>query len=188
MAIDEALRSELLRRREVDQGRDQWLRDAVGPDGYRGELTADRVRQWRRIDEDNTAFLRQVLTERGWPGRSLVGEDGAHAAWLLAVHAVVDRDLARRCLQMLGEAVRAGEAAAQDWACLLDRVLLADGRAQLFGTQLASNDGQYHPERLHAEDSVDVLRSLVGLDPMNTYLAEMTNEHPPVQITARAPG
>ncbi len=150
VTLDESLRLELLRRREADQSRDRRLREAVGPDGYHGELSAERAGEWRHIDEDNAAWLRQLVTERGWPGRLLGGEDGAHAAWLLAMHAFADPLLQRECLQLLGEAVRVGEAAEQDWASLLDRVLLADGRPQVFGTQLATEEGHYRPERLHA--------------------------------------
>ena len=35
-------------------------------------------------DGANLPWLRQVITGVGWPGKSLVGEDGAQAAWLLA--------------------------------------------------------------------------------------------------------
>jgi hypothetical protein len=46
--------------------------------------------QWQRVDQDNTRWLADVVSARGWPGWKLVGEDGAAAAWLLAQHA--DRD------------------------------------------------------------------------------------------------
>jgi hypothetical protein len=38
----------------------------------------------QRIDEDNTRWLADVVSARGWPGRTLASEDGAAAAWLLA--------------------------------------------------------------------------------------------------------
>ncbi len=101
-----------------------------------------------------------------------VREDGAHAAWLLlAMHSLVDPQWQRECLRLLGEAVQAGEAAEQDWAMLLDRVLLTEGRAQVFGTQLTIEHRTYRPERLYAADSVGVLRSRVGLASMRAYLA-----------------
>jgi hypothetical protein len=34
----------------------------------------------------HTARLRAIVSQYGWPGRSLVGEDGADAAWLLLQH------------------------------------------------------------------------------------------------------
>jgi|HubBroStandDraft_3_1064219.scaffolds.fasta_scaffold71532_2 hypothetical protein len=46
---------------------------------------------------------------RGWPGRTLVGEDGAQAAWLLAQHADHNPDLQRAFLDALRDAVARGE-------------------------------------------------------------------------------
>jgi hypothetical protein len=40
----------------------------------------------------------------------LVGEDGAHAAWLLAQHADRDPAFQRRCLDLLTQAVAGREA------------------------------------------------------------------------------
>ncbi len=37
--VDESLRFELMRRRDVDLTRDRWLRDAVADDGHTGELS-----------------------------------------------------------------------------------------------------------------------------------------------------
>jgi hypothetical protein len=58
--------------------------------------------QWERIDEDSTRWLADVVSARGWPGRTMAGEDGAAAAWLLAQHA--DHDPARQ--QTVLEALR----------------------------------------------------------------------------------
>jgi hypothetical protein len=53
------------------------------------------------VDADNLAWLKEVVAEVGWPGQSMVGEDGAHAAWLLAQHADQDPAFQRRCLELL---------------------------------------------------------------------------------------
>lgn len=37
-----------------------------------------------KVDEGNLPRLRAIVEEHGWPGRSLVGEDGADAAWLVS--------------------------------------------------------------------------------------------------------
>jgi hypothetical protein len=46
--------------------------------------------QWPRIGEAHrrhTERMREIVANHGWPGRSLVDEDGAHAAWTLVQHA-----------------------------------------------------------------------------------------------------
>jgi hypothetical protein len=75
------------------------------------------------MDDDNTAWLRTAIDEYGWPGRTLVGAEGAHAAWLIAQHADRSPAFQRRCLKLLENAVAAGEAEAADLAYLTDRVL-----------------------------------------------------------------
>src|SRR5580704_3400756 len=83
--VDEDLRRELLRRRDEDQR----VRPLVSPPkGQHVIRLPDEVaEEWQRVDGDNTRWLADLLAARGWPGRTLAGEDGAHAAWLIAQHA-----------------------------------------------------------------------------------------------------
>jgi hypothetical protein len=69
--MNEELRAELLRRVAADQD----ARHALD------------LKAMAAADGENLPWLRQVITGVGWPGKSLVGEDGAQAAWLLAQHA-----------------------------------------------------------------------------------------------------
>ncbi|HEY5788674.1 MAG TPA: DUF6624 domain-containing protein [Microlunatus sp.] len=125
-------------------------------------------------DANNTRWLKQLLRERGWPGRSLVGDAGAHAGWLLAQHADADPAFQEACLEQIAVAVAAGEAASADLAYLDDRVRVARGGPQRYGTQCERNeDGQWRPLPLDEPDDVDQLRSEAGLEPLATYLARM---------------
>lgn len=153
------LREELLRRRDADLA----ARSAVA----RGE--ADALRRTMRIDDENSAWLRELLAHSGWPGRSAVGDEGAHAAWLLAQHADRDPSLQKRCLAMLEQAVAAGEASPRDLAFLTDRVLLASGETQIYGTQMTARDGRLTACRLRDPETVDQRRASVGLESLETY-------------------
>ena len=105
------LRAELLRRVAADQE-------------ARGVMDREAV---AAADGENLPWLRQVITDFGWPGKSLVGEDGADAAWLLAQHADSDPAFQRQCLDLLTAAVLHGEATITQQAYLTDRVLLHEG-------------------------------------------------------------
>ncbi|MEO5816480.1 MAG: DUF6624 domain-containing protein [Gemmatimonadaceae bacterium] len=106
----------------------------------------------------------------GWPGRRLVGDTGSHGAWLLLLHADSDVALQRTALVHLERAVRAGDASGQDLAYLTDRVRLADGRLQVYGTQLQyENRGCASPRPSENEAGLDARRALVGLEPISAY-------------------
>jgi hypothetical protein len=165
--MDDALRAELLRR----MGKDQAARKV---------LDVDAVRE---ADAENLPWLRALVAERGWPGRSAVGVDGAHAMWLLVQHATADVPFMRTCLGLLAAAVSAGEASPADQAYLTDRVLLHEGSQQVYGTQLTRRAGALAPENLGDPDGVDDRRASVGLSPLSEYLARFTES-----AAARMPG
>jgi hypothetical protein len=91
-----------------------------------------------QVDEANTARLTELTAHHGWPGRTLVGDDGAHAAWLLAQHTDPKSQLA--FLDLLRAAVTAGEASATDLAYLEDQVRMDAGQPQQYGTKFIQDE------------------------------------------------
>jgi hypothetical protein len=72
-------------------------------------------------------------------------------------------------------AVEAGDADPADLAYLIDRVLVAKGLPQVYGTQIgAGTDGELAP-RTPIEDAanVDARRAAVGLGTLEEYYAEL---------------
>ena len=124
----------------------------------------------RETDRENLAWMREVVRRHGWPGKSLVGTDGANAAWLLVQHADHDRPFQKRCLVLLEEAVKKGEAAGEQLAYLTDRVRVGENKKQVYGTQLRLVDGKYRPQPIEDEANVDKRRKAVGLPPLAVYL------------------
>lgn len=88
------------------------------------------------VDRQNTARLKSLLRRCGWPRRSVHGAAAVDDAWLLAQHADRDRPFQQVALARLRDRVAQGEAPADHLAYLTDRVALAEGRPQLYGTQL----------------------------------------------------
>ena len=83
-----------------------------------------------------TQGLVDILDTYGWPGKSLAGEDGAEAAWTLALHTMHDPDVLRRCLALLEDAAVAGEAEPWQVAFLVDRVALVERNIQVYTTTI----------------------------------------------------
>ena len=156
----EELRAELLRRRDLDQAARSAF--AGAPEDKAGIIA---------MDDANTAWLRKVVDRVGWPGRMLVGADGAHAAWLIAQHADRHPEFQRRCLKLLERAVACGEASRADLAHLTDRVLLARGEPQLYGTQVSARAEGFVAARLRDPERVDARRAAMGLAPIADHLA-----------------
>lgn len=82
----------------------------------------------------------EILDTYGWPGKSLAGEDGAEAAWTLALHTMPDPDVLRRCLTLLRDAAAAGEAEPWQVAYLVDRVSLVERNVQVYGTTICRQE------------------------------------------------
>lgn len=128
------------------------------------------------IDRQTTARMKELVAALGWPGRTLVGENGAHAAWLLVQHA--DRDLAfqRHCLALMGPLIATGEVSAIDHAYLYDRVAVAESRPQRFGTQFGPDR---EPRPIEDSQDVDARREALGLCSMAEYREEMLKMYGP---------
>jgi Family of unknown function (DUF6624) len=169
--VDEELRRELLARRDEDQR----IRTLVSPPpGQHTVRLPDEVAaQWQRIDQDNTRWLGEVLTARGWPLRTLAGEDGAAAAWLLAQHADHDPVRQRAFLDALRDAVDQGEASPAHLAYLEDRVRVTAGQPQLYGTQFTVTDGGFGRCPVEDPQRLDQRRAEAGLEPFADYQARM---------------
>jgi hypothetical protein len=184
-AMNDTLRLELLQMQQADLNlRAELARDGSLFDGY-----AERLAELHRR---HNARLQRILAEFGWPGRSLVGDDGAAAAWLLLQHAILEPNLMRSALPLLQEAVEAGEAEPKHLALLVDRIRTLEGRPQLYGT---SHDwdanGELSPLPIEEPELVEARRRTVGLEPLaeNTrrlrLQAAAEGEKPPVDLEQR---
>jgi hypothetical protein len=144
---DEALRATLIKMAKEDQA--EVARAMRAPLGPQEQGAPQR-----------TALLKQIVAAYGWPGISLVGDDGAAAAWIIAQHSDFDPAFQRQCLALMERAYEAREVAGAHLAYLTDRVLTAQNRPQRYGTQGAP--------RFSAEEKaqVEARRRSVGLPSM----------------------
>ena len=128
------------------------------------------MQQAGQVDAKNTARMKEIIAAHGWPGVKLVGSDGASAAWLLVQHADADREFQKQCLERMKKAVEQGDASGRELAYLTDRVLLAEGKKQVYGTQFMTGpDGQTTMRPCEDEANLDQRRASVGLEPIAEY-------------------
>lgn len=160
--INFALRQELL-----DLGKeDQQVRAR-----YSGaETPPDVIAAMDRVDLKTRTRLREIIKQTGWPLISTVGFDGANAAWLIAQHA--DRDLAfqKQTLRLMRAAARRGEAAKEHLAFLIDRVRVAEGKLQIYGSQNYYKDGHLVMQPVVDERNLNRRRKRMGLPSVDVSL------------------
>ena len=157
-----ALRRELLAMMKEDQvARFAAMRDQGNP---------ALVEAMEAVDRRTTARMKKIIAEHGFPGKTLVGEDGSHAAWVLVQHA--DKDLAfqKLCLAKMEPLVASGEVTAANHGYLLDRIAVAEQRPQRYGTQFTS---QGEPSPIEDPANVDARRRAIGLGTMAEYKVQL---------------
>jgi len=176
-----ALRQELLEMEKKDQaariamltemGRQGQtpLGEKPGPKAPASKAVVDASRALEELDRKHRVRLREIIGRHGWPGKSLVGTDGAQAAWLLVQHSDHDRDFQKQCLALMTAAPKR-EVDARNVAYLTDRVLLAEGKKQRYGTQLQGEGGTFKPRPIEDPANVDKRRAEMGLEPLAEYL------------------
>lgn len=165
------------------------LRSELARDGSLFQGYNERMAELHRR---HNARLVLILSEHGWPGRTLVGEDGAAAAWLLLQHAVLEPNLMRQAVPLLERAVQTGEADPRHLAYLVDRVRTLEGRPQLYGTTHDWDaSGNLSPAPVENAANVDERRHSVGLEPLSANTrrlraeAEAEGEGPPADYEQR---
>jgi len=147
----------------------QDLAAMAGPDQlYRGkpggQLTPEEWRRQEEIDKANMAHLKEIIDAYGWPGLRFAGA-ASQTAFMVLQHA--DHDSQRRFVPLLREAVARGDALGSHLALLEDRVRVADGKPQLYGSQLSGTPLRFEP--IEDEARVDERRRSVGLEPLADY-------------------
>ena len=161
------LRSEIADRVATDQAVQLDLGERI----QAGQPVGPAVARRDSVFNANLEWMRSVLAQHGWLGWRLVGDEGSHGAWLLLQHADRDTALQRTALRLLESAVRSGDASARDLAYLTDRIRVAEGRPQVYGTQLDYDTrGCATPKPSDDPALLDARRASVGLEPVAQYV------------------
>lgn len=143
---------------------------------------AGETHDWKNyfevVRKRNTERLKEIISEYGWPGFSLVGKDGSRAAWLLAQHSDHDLEFQKQALGLLKKAVKKEDASKRNLVYLTDRVLRHSGKPQLFGTQFEEKkDGKWGPQPIEDPEHLDERRKKFGLEPFSEYEKIMEELH-----------
>ena len=109
-----------------------------------------------------------IIEKYGWPGKSLVGSLGNQAVFLVIQHA--DSAVQEKYFPLLQQSVEDGESRGSEMAMMQDRILMREGKKQIYGSQVVLNKtgGQeFYP--IEDEKNVNLKRAKVGIPPIEEY-------------------
>jgi uncharacterized protein (DUF952 family) len=138
-----------------------------------GRLFRGYDREMEAVHRRNSARLRAIVAEHGWPTPSMVGSDGAEAVWLIVQHAIGEPDFQRRALPLFEQSALRGEIPAWQPAYLTDRIRMFEGWPQVYGTQMAPDaDGRIVVWPIADAATLNERRRMVGLRPFEERQTE----------------
>ena len=140
------------------------------------------------IDRTNARRLKNLLARCGWPLTSKYGNEASADAWLLVQHADHDREFQRHALVLLERAVSVGEARGGDLAYLRDRLAVAEGRPQLYGTQFTGFENcKLVLAPIDSREAVNARRRAIpGMPTLEEY-EQFANAHIPTSECRKTP-
>lgn len=123
------------------------------------------------VDERNQERLESIIDEHGWPTIAKVGVEASNAAWLIVQHAP-DLKFMERCLNIM-ESLKPGEVNPANIAYLKDRVLMHNGKPQIYGTQFQGFGKDIKVYPIDDVENVDKRRKSVGLGSFAKYESKL---------------
>jgi len=121
-------------------------------------------------DKECEFELKKIISKFGWPGLKMVGSAGETAAWLIAQHSDLDTTFQVFCLKKMMVAILNYDSQLNNIAYLQDRVLVNEGKKQIYGTQFVDSNKKLRPRPIRDEKNVDKRRHAMELPSLETYL------------------
>jgi hypothetical protein len=160
------LRSRLLEMLETDIKIRQEF--SISPDSIKRNTLLE-------LDRIHTAQVKIWFLEYGWLTTDLVGEDGAEAFFMLVQHADQNSAFQNAALEKLELAVNAKQAKPEFLAFLTDRLRIAAGLPQVYGTQMRVVNDKLEPFEIEDVEQLNTRRSSLGLESFENYLKQFLN-------------
>ena len=132
---------------------------------YRANPTPDNWKKQMDLDSTNIQYIESLIAERGYPGKSMVGDKTQSVAWYVIQHS----NKIPKYIDLIEEAAKANELPFRLYAMMLDRYLMNKKEPQLYGTQgmsyyMGTPDEVSLIWPVKNPDSVNILRQQAGFE------------------------
>ncbi|GAA4326530.1 hypothetical protein GCM10023115_38830 [Pontixanthobacter gangjinensis] len=171
------LDNELIKRGEEDQA----VREEVIPVAMEYQKTGKGafkmirlVAKQNRVDKKNQKFVAKMIEKCGWPNE--LSSESHNAIYLIIQHS--DLEFIDKYIGQVKEKAIAGLLDKDDYATMLDRKLMYEGKAQLFGTQTFQAEDKVNLVWPIADvENLAARRDSVSLPSMEEYFALAKKEY-----------
>jgi len=125
---------------------------------------------FKKITRSNFPLIKEIADKYGFPGYDLVGKESSTNYWLLVQHSDFDVPFQKRALELMKIQVDKQNASGQNYAYLIDRININEGREQIYGTQVNMGEAGTTLKPTADTANLDKRRLSVGLPPIKDYL------------------
>lgn len=161
------------------KARDRYIRDLIIDMFNREQMTLDdregfiagTSALFDQVDSENTADLKALLERFSWEEMNDINPDLLKDAFLIVQHSN-DQAFQAQTLKVFEPMALEERISGQQYALLYDRVTLAEGGKQRYGTQYDCKDGVWTSHALEEPDTVDERRAAFDMVPLAEYLAQ----------------
>ena len=131
----------------------------------------------KELNKQNLVQIEKIIAEQGYPKRSEVGDHASGVAFTIIQHSNLETQ--KKYLPVLTDLAKKDEIFKEDWALLMDRVLVSEGKKQVYGSQVRENPetgkGELYP--VEDEKNLNKRRAEIDLMPIEDYLKYMGIEY-----------
>lgn len=124
---------------------------------------------------NNLIKIDQILSEHGWPGEGVIGQDGGHSLFAIIQHA--NMSTRPKYVPIMQKAVTKGKCRPRYLAGVEDRIATDQGQLQIYGDQI-----KFYPKTETLDvwpiidpENVDQRRASIGLGPIAIHLKNRFN-------------
>jgi hypothetical protein len=161
---------QLLRIDELDQRYRNQMGSVQLQYGGDSKEMKELYKAMKSADSLNLIEVESILSKYGWLGVNEIGSQCNTTLFMVIQHSGQQHQ--EKYLPIMKLAVKNGKAHSHHLALLEDRVLLQQGKRQIYGSQLSWNlkTNQYYLAPLEDPDNVDKRRKEAGLGILSDYI------------------
>lgn len=171
--ILDSIRTELLKTYDADQNSrlklDSLFRAIPNEESPLKQRLRDSVHYY---DSINVIKVTEIISKYRWLSPKEVGDKANLTIFSVVQHAPFTTQ--KKLLPVVEKALKEGKLEPSHYARFKDRMLLREGRKQIYGSQISFDHqtGEHFVAPLDDPDHVDVRRTSVGLGPLADYVKQ----------------